>query len=84
MRRDQSSGLTDLTCQACSRCRTISARAIELVTRDNHTSFGVWRINILSFSKHSLREVGRGQVFTVNNVDEIRKREENDEEKPET
>jgi len=76
--------LTDLTRQASSPRPTGSARAIELVTRDNLASFGVRKINVLSFGKHSLREMGRGQVFTVNNADEIGKRAENDEGKPET
>lgn len=54
-----------------------------LVIRDKEAIFQVRRINVLSLSTHSLNEMRRAKVFTVDNVEGIGKRQENDEEKSE-
>lgn len=69
--------------RACFPRRTARSNVIDLVTREKYTSFGLGRINFLFIAKNSLREMGRGQVFTVGHVDEVGKRKEDDEEKPE-
>jgi len=56
---------------------------IRLIIRGRYASIGLGRINFFSINKDSLRKMGQRRVFTVGNVDEIRKHKENDEEKPE-
>jgi len=76
-------GLTSRPQQTCSPDSTARTDVFGLVIRDKEAIFEVRRINVLSLSTHSLSKMRRGQVFTVDNVEGIGKRQENDEEKSE-
>jgi len=76
-------GLISRPQQTCSPHSTARADVVGWVIRDKYAIFQLRRINVLSLSTNNLSEMRRGHVFTVDNVEGIGNRQENDEEKSE-
>ncbi len=73
LRRHRGPGSTEVSAQICSPQNTARASVTGWVTSERRPNVGLGRINFLSIAQNSLGEMGRRQVLTVGNVDEIRK-----------